>query len=70
MMALARRAPARGRPAAPAVPAAPPRELAADEVSRHAVRLVALDRRTGRVALRPFAALPELLGPGDLVVVN
>lgn len=49
-----------------------PREaaLAADEVPRHAVRLVALDRRTGRVELHPFAALPRLLDPGDLVVVN
>lgn len=69
-MALARRAPARWQPAMPAAPTAPPRELAAREVSRHAVRLVALDRRTGRVALHPFAALPELLEPGDLVVVN
>jgi S-adenosylmethionine:tRNA ribosyltransferase-isomerase len=44
--------------------------LAADEVPRHAVRLVALDRRTGRATLHPFSALPDLLGPGDLVVVN
>jgi len=44
--------------------------LAADEVSRQAVRLVALERRTGRVALHAFSALPGLLGAGDLVVVN
>jgi S-adenosylmethionine:tRNA ribosyltransferase-isomerase len=65
--------PPRPRGAAPveAAPAeAAPPALAADEVSRHAVRLVALDRRTGRVALHAFSALPELLGAGDLVVVN
>jgi S-adenosylmethionine:tRNA ribosyltransferase-isomerase len=56
------------RPAAAPAPA--PAALAADEVPRHAVRLVALDRRTGRATLHPFAALPRLLAPGDLVVVN
>ncbi len=58
-------------PAWPAPPAAPPApELAADEVARHRVRLVALDRRTGAVALHAFSALPRLLTAGDLVVVN
>lgn len=57
------------RPRAPA-PAVSAASLDAAEVSRHAVRLVVLDRRTGAVALHPFAALPELLAPGDLVVVN
>ena len=53
--------------AAPALAApAPP----ATEVSRHAVRLVALDRAAGRVALHAFSALPRLLRAGDLVVVN
>jgi S-adenosylmethionine:tRNA ribosyltransferase-isomerase len=54
MTALARRDLARWRP--------PP--LAADEIARHAVRLVALDRRTGAVALHAFSALPRLLGAG------
>jgi len=44
--------------------------LRADEVSRHRVRLVAIDRRADRVELTSFARLPELLAPGDLVVVN
>jgi S-adenosylmethionine:tRNA ribosyltransferase-isomerase len=44
--------------------------LRADEVSRHAVRLVVIDRRTDRVELTRFARLPELLAPGDLVIVN
>ncbi len=50
--------------------AAPAPPLAADEVARDAVRLVALDRRTGAAGLHPFAALPRLLRAGDLVVVN
>ncbi|HEY1556169.1 MAG TPA: S-adenosylmethionine:tRNA ribosyltransferase-isomerase [Kofleriaceae bacterium] len=45
-------------------------QLRTDEVSRHAVRLVAVDRRSERVELTDFARLPELLAPGDLVVVN
>ena len=60
------RAPARWWPLLRGEP--PP--LAAGEVPRHAVRLLVLDRRTGRVAVHPFAALPELLRAGDLVVVN
>lgn len=52
------------------VPLGPPPPLAAAEVDRHAVRLVALDRAGDRVALHPFAALPALLRAGDLVVVN
>lgn len=44
--------------------------LRADEVSRHAVRLVAVDRDADAIAIRRFGALPELLRAGDLVVVN
>ena len=63
--------------------------LRADEISRHAVRLVvidrlrspsgaaarageagACDRRAEGIELTQFARLPELLAPGDLVVVN
>jgi len=68
-----RRAPAwwpRLRAAVAASLAEPAHPLLADEVSRHRVRMIALDRRTGRVALRPFAALPDLLAAGDLLVVN
>jgi S-adenosylmethionine:tRNA ribosyltransferase-isomerase len=45
-------------------------ELRADEVSRHSVRLVVISRAGDPVRIRPFAALPELLRAGDLVVVN
>jgi S-adenosylmethionine:tRNA ribosyltransferase-isomerase len=45
-------------------------ELRADEVSRHAVRLVVIARNGDPVRIRPFAALPDLLRAGDLVVVN
>ena len=45
-------------------------DLRADEVSRHAVRLVVMDRAGAALGIRPFAALPELLRAGDLVVVN
>ena len=44
--------------------------LRADDVSRHAVRLVVIDRRADRLELAPFARLPSLLRAGDLVVVN
>jgi S-adenosylmethionine:tRNA ribosyltransferase-isomerase len=44
--------------------------LKTDEVSRHAVRLVVIDRAADRVRLTKFNALPSLLGEGDLVVVN
>jgi S-adenosylmethionine:tRNA ribosyltransferase-isomerase len=46
--------------------------LRSDEVSRHAVRLVVVDPRSDAAPprLAPFAALPELLRAGDLVVVN
>lgn len=43
--------------------------LRADEVSRHAARLVVIDRARPP-ALATFAALPALLAPGDVVVVN
>lgn len=48
---------------------APP-TLAADEVPRRAMRLVAIARGGERISLHDFAALPDLLTPGDLVVVN
>jgi S-adenosylmethionine:tRNA ribosyltransferase-isomerase len=44
--------------------------LRTDEVSRHAVRLVTVARGADTIAIRRFAALPELLRAGDLVVVN
>ena len=44
--------------------------LAAGEVDRHAVRLAVIDSAAGAVAVVDFAALPALLAPGDLVVVN
>jgi S-adenosylmethionine:tRNA ribosyltransferase-isomerase len=44
--------------------------LATDEVSRHAVRLLAIDPTSDGLQLRPFAELPQLLRSGDLVVVN
>ncbi|HTV09475.1 MAG TPA: tRNA preQ1(34) S-adenosylmethionine ribosyltransferase-isomerase QueA [Candidatus Aquilonibacter sp.] len=37
---------------------------------RGASRMLALDRRTGTVADHPFAELPHLLRPGDLLVLN
>ncbi|HXX32012.1 MAG TPA: tRNA preQ1(34) S-adenosylmethionine ribosyltransferase-isomerase QueA [Myxococcaceae bacterium] len=37
---------------------------------RDASRLLVLDRRTGRVAHRGISELPELLRPGDLLVLN
>lgn len=54
----------------PPPPTAAPPPLASDEVPRHAVRIVELERRTGSVSLHPFAALTRLLRRGDLVVVN
>lgn len=47
-----------------------PIELRADEVSRHAVRLVVISRAGDAIGVRPFAAFPSLLRAGDLVVVN
>ncbi len=44
--------------------------LLANEVSRHAVRLVVVDRARESTRVVPFAALPTLLDAGDLVVVN
>src|SRR5262249_54052993 len=46
------------------------RQLRTDEVSRHAVRLVTIARAADDIALHPFAALPQLLRAGDVVVVN
>ncbi len=47
-----------------------PDVLRTDEVSRHAVRLVVVDRARDVVTLTKFASLASLLRPGDLVVVN
>jgi S-adenosylmethionine:tRNA ribosyltransferase-isomerase len=49
-----------------------PAELVAQEplAERDASRLLVLDRTTGEVAHRRFADLPELLRPGDLLVMN
>jgi len=49
-----------------------PRELVAQEplAARDASRLLVVDRATGEVAHRRFADLPELLRPGDLLVMN
>ncbi|MEO8842337.1 MAG: S-adenosylmethionine:tRNA ribosyltransferase-isomerase [Kofleriaceae bacterium] len=44
--------------------------LASAEVSRHAVRLVVVDRATSDVRVVPFGELPSLLRAGDLVIVN
>lgn len=44
--------------------------LEARNVSRHAVRLVVIDRAHDSVRIVPFTELPALLDPGDLVVVN
>jgi S-adenosylmethionine:tRNA ribosyltransferase-isomerase len=44
--------------------------LLADEVSRHAVRLVVVDRASETTRVVTFGALPSLLRAGDLVVVN
>ena len=73
-------------PAVPAAPAATtasvfsisdydyalPPELVAQEplARRDASRLLVLDRATGAVAHRTFLDLPELLRPGDLLVMN
>ena len=43
-------------------------QLRTEEVSRHAVRLVVIDSDVPRLV--PFAALPQLLRAGDLVVLN
>ncbi|MEK7300598.1 MAG: S-adenosylmethionine:tRNA ribosyltransferase-isomerase, partial [Nitrospirota bacterium] len=37
---------------------------------RHAARLLCLDPRTGILSNRHVSDLPELLAPGDLLVVN
>jgi S-adenosylmethionine:tRNA ribosyltransferase-isomerase len=61
----------RGDPAIPAVLPDGAWTLRADEVPRHAIRLVALDPTSDAApTLEPFAALPRLLRAGDLVVVN
>lgn len=48
----------------------PSPRLRADEVSRHAVRLLLVDPAHPAPQLHPFAALPQLLRRGDLLVVN
>jgi S-adenosylmethionine:tRNA ribosyltransferase-isomerase len=49
-----------------------PEHLIAQEPppERGGSRLMTLDRATGRIAHHPFSALPSLLHPGDLLVVN
>src|ERR1700749_1565447 len=49
-----------------------PHELIAQEptVDRSGARLLLLPRRTGPIAHSPVRALPSLLRPGDLLVVN
>ena len=49
-----------------------PKELIAQEPAdpRDSARLMCLDRRTGQVEHRIFHDLPQLLQPGDLLVVN
>src|SRR5437016_4974688 len=49
-----------------------PPELIAQQPAapRHAARLLQLDRRSGRRSHHTFADLPELLKPGDLLVLN
>jgi S-adenosylmethionine:tRNA ribosyltransferase-isomerase len=44
--------------------------LRTDEVSRHAVRLVVIDRAREDITVMPFAGLATHLRAGDLVVVN
>lgn len=50
--------------------ALPTHLLRADEVSRHAVRLLLVDPAHPGPQLHPFSALPHLLRRGDLLVVN
>ncbi len=44
--------------------------LRSDEISRHAVRLVVIDRASDDIAVAPFASLAARLRAGDLVIVN
>lgn len=44
--------------------------LRSDEVSRHAVRLVVIERASDDITVAPFASLSARLRAGDLVVVN
>jgi S-adenosylmethionine:tRNA ribosyltransferase-isomerase len=48
----------------------PPEAIAQRPAPRGTARLLTLDRRTGAVSHRQIADLPELLRPGDLLVVN
>lgn len=48
----------------------PPEAIAQRPAPRGTARLLTLDRRTGAVSHRRIADLPELLRPGDLLVVN
>ena len=49
-----------------------PPDLIAQEppAERGGSRLLALDRSSGRICHHPFSALPSLLNPGDVIVVN
>jgi S-adenosylmethionine:tRNA ribosyltransferase-isomerase len=44
--------------------------LRTDEVSRHSVRLVVIDRNSDQLVVTKFATLASLLRAGDLLVVN
>ncbi len=48
----------------------PPEAIAQRPAPRGTARLMSLDRRTGAVSHRLVADLPELLRPGDLLVLN
>lgn len=49
----------------------PPEQIAARPVKPyHAARLLIVDRKTGAISESTFAALPELLSPQDLLVLN
>ena len=52
----------------PALEASEPPE--ARGIPRDAVRMLVSRRRTGEITHHPFTDLPNLLLPGDLVVVN
>lgn len=51
--------------------ALPPKLIAQEPpAERGTSRLLALDRSSGRISHHPFADLPSLLNPGDVIVVN
>jgi S-adenosylmethionine:tRNA ribosyltransferase-isomerase len=58
------------KPAAVLAEPAPPRPATGPAPRRDQVRLLAIDRLTGAMSDHPADALPGLLAPGDLLVVN